>query len=124
MNFAAREIMSRPAPILVMASEPEIRNALVERLREEGFAVVDELSGFPANDQQEGASPPQAAAPERTMPPIPGSRLDELERYAILETLKATNGSTSKAAAMLGISVRTIQYRIHAYNIAGKNGAS
>jgi DNA-binding NtrC family response regulator len=50
------------------------------------------------------------------MPPIPGSRLDELERYAILETLKVTAGSTSKAAEMLGISVRTIQYRLHDYN--------
>jgi DNA-binding NtrC family response regulator len=121
MILAESEIMPRPGPILVMASEPEIRNALVERLRGEGFAVVDENTGFPS--PEEAASPPQEAPSDRGMPPIPGSRLDELERYAILETLKATNGSTSKAAAMLGISVRTIQYRIHAYNIA-KTGAS
>ena len=50
------------------------------------------------------------------MPLIPGSRLEDLERYAILETLKLTNGSTSKAAEMLGISVRTIQYRLQEYN--------
>jgi DNA-binding NtrC family response regulator len=31
--------------------------------------------------------------------------------------LKATNGSTTKTAEILGISVRTIQYRIHAYNV-------
>jgi DNA-binding NtrC family response regulator len=55
-------------------------------------------------------------AADSNCPPIPGSRLDELERYAILETLKLTNGSTSKAAEMLGISVRTIQYRMHEYN--------
>jgi len=48
-------------------------------------------------------------------PQIPGSTLGELARYAILETLRAT-GSTSKAAEMLGISVRTIQYRLHQYN--------
>ena len=41
----------------------------------------------------------------------------ELERYAILETLRAVGGSTSKAAEMLGISVRTIQYRLHEYNM-------
>src|SRR5262249_16602306 len=35
------------------------------------------------------------------MPPIPGSTLADIERYAILETLKATGGSTSKAAEML-----------------------
>jgi two-component system response regulator HydG len=50
------------------------------------------------------------------MPVVPGSRLDEIERYVILETLKLTRGSTSKAAEMLGISVRTIQYRLHDYN--------
>ena len=54
-------------------------------------------------------------------PPIPGSRLDELERYAILETLKSTGGSTSKAAEILGISVRTIQYRLHQYNEAPRS---
>ncbi len=53
---------------------------------------------------------------DNNCPPIPGSRLDEIERYAILETLKLTDGSTSKAAEMLGISVRTIQYRLHEYN--------
>lgn len=50
------------------------------------------------------------------MPVIPGATLAELERYAILETLKVTGGSTAKAAQILGISVRTIQYRLHHYN--------
>jgi DNA-binding NtrC family response regulator len=50
------------------------------------------------------------------VPVVPGASLAELERYAILETLKATNGSTTKAAEILGISVRTIQYRLHEYN--------
>jgi len=123
MILAVSRVMTRPGPILVMASEPELRNALVERLREEGYAVVDEATGFPPPDKQ-GAIPPHVADGDSGMPPIPGSRLDEIERYAILQTLKATGGSTSKAAAMLGISVRTIQYRIHAYNIADKGRAS
>src|SRR5262249_51283274 len=55
------------------------------------------------------------------MPPIPGATLAEIERYAILETLKATGGSTSKAADVLGISVRTIQYRLHDYNSAPRS---
>jgi DNA-binding NtrC family response regulator len=55
------------------------------------------------------------------MPPIPGSTLAEIERYAILETLKSTGGSTSKAADILGISVRTIQYRLHDYNAAPRS---
>jgi DNA-binding NtrC family response regulator len=59
------------------------------------------------------ASPgPQA---QRGMPPVPGSSLEEIERYVILRTLEATNGSTSKAAEILGISARKIQYKLHDY---------
>jgi two-component system response regulator HydG len=49
------------------------------------------------------------------MPTIPGASLTELERYAILKTLEHTKGSTSRAADILGISARTIQYRMHDY---------
>jgi two-component system response regulator HydG len=42
----------------------------------------------------------------------------EIERHAILATLEATAGSTTKAAEMLDISVRTIQYRLHDYGVA------
>jgi DNA-binding NtrC family response regulator len=55
------------------------------------------------------------------MPPVPGSTMAEIERYAILETLKMTGGSTSRAAEMLGISTRTIQYRLHEYNAAPRS---
>jgi DNA-binding NtrC family response regulator len=56
-----------------------------------------------------------------SMPVIPGATLAELERYAILETMKATGGSTSRAAEMLGISTRTVQYRLHEYNSAPRS---
>jgi DNA-binding NtrC family response regulator len=46
---------------------------------------------------------------------IPGSTLAEIERQAILKTLEAVRGSTSKAARMLGISQRKIQYRLREY---------
>jgi two-component system response regulator HydG len=47
----------------------------------------------------------------------------ELERYAIIKTLEATEGSTTKAAELLDISVRTIQYRLHEYGLAKPGGA-
>jgi DNA-binding NtrC family response regulator len=55
------------------------------------------------------------------LPPIPGAPMAEIERYAILETLKMTGGSTSRAAEILGISARTIQYRLHDYNAAPRS---
>ena len=60
-------------------------------------------------------------APESKLPLIPGSSLEDIERYAILETLESTAGSTSKAAEILGISVRKIQYKLHEYNAAPKS---
>ena len=48
---------------------------------------------------------------------IPGSTMAELERYAITKTLEATDGSTTKAADILDVSIRTIQYRLHEYGM-------
>jgi len=52
------------------------------------------------------------------VPAIPGSTIAELERYAILKTLEACGGSTSKAATVLGVSPRKIQYKLHEYAVA------
>ncbi len=52
------------------------------------------------------------------LPPIPGSTIADLERYAILKTLESCGGSTSKAATVLGVSPRKIQYKLHEYTQA------
>jgi two-component system response regulator HydG len=57
-----------------------------------------------------------------TAPTIPGASLRELERYAILRTLEHVGGSTSKAAKILGISPRKIQYRLNEYRAAPQSG--
>jgi two-component system NtrC family response regulator len=46
---------------------------------------------------------------------IPGASLFEIEREAILRTLEQVGGSTAKAAEVLGVSVRKIQYRLKEY---------
>ena len=48
---------------------------------------------------------------------IPGASMAEIEKHAILSTLEAADGSTTRAAEILDISVRTIQYRLHEYGI-------
>jgi len=55
---------------------------------------------------------------------IPGSTMREIERYAILRTLEATRGSTTKAAAILAISARTIQYKLQEFRAAEEQGGS
>jgi DNA-binding NtrC family response regulator len=49
-------------------------------------------------------------------PVIPGSTIDQLERYAIMKTLESCGGSTSRAAVVLGMSTRKIQYKLHEYS--------
>ena len=48
---------------------------------------------------------------------IPGVTLAELERYAILKTLESVDGSPARAAEILGISRRTIHYRLNEWGL-------
>ena len=66
--------------------------------------------------------PPQLVpAKERGGLQIPGATMDEIERYAITKTLESTGGSTSRAAEILNLSVRKIQYKLHEYESAPKS---
>lgn len=49
---------------------------------------------------------------------LPGATMAELERHAILTTLEASGGSTVRAARILGISVRKIQYKLREYGVS------
>jgi len=50
---------------------------------------------------------------------IPGSTLAQLEQEAILRTIESVEGSTSRAAAILDISPRKIQYKLKEYQRQG-----
>src|SRR6202158_3422981 len=50
---------------------------------------------------------------------IPGATLYDIERESILRTMEMVDGSTSRAAEVLGISVRKIQYRLKEYAAGG-----
>jgi len=47
--------------------------------------------------------------------PVPGSTMEEIEREAILRAVDRCGGSTSRAAELLGVSVRKVQYRLKEY---------
>jgi len=67
-----------------------------------------------------GHLPPELGVVARrsVAPAVPGATLDELERHAILKTMESVGGSTSRAAQILGISVRKIQYKLQEYSAA------
>jgi DNA-binding NtrC family response regulator len=67
--------------------------------------------------------PPELAVSSRRggAPVIPGATMDELERYAIMKTLESVGGSTGRAAEVLGMSVRKIQYKLQEYGASPKS---
>jgi two-component system NtrC family response regulator/two-component system response regulator HydG len=87
-----RELENAIERAVVVSRHPEIGP--------QDFAAHIMKSGAPRQDE---------------LPRVPGASLAELERYAILKTLEHTGGATSRAAEILGISARTIQYRLREY---------
>ena len=85
----------------------ELENA-VER------AVVVSRSDVIRPEDLAPAIMPQGTSSDGS-PAVPGSTLAELEKFAILKTLEYTGGSTSKAADILKISPRKIQYKLQEY---------
>lgn len=47
---------------------------------------------------------------------IPGSSLEDIERFAILKTYEAAGGNTAETARVLEISVRKVQYKLKDYS--------
>jgi DNA-binding NtrC family response regulator len=89
----------------------ELQNAI------ERAVVLCEGSVIDADDLPTDVAPVSRGGGIR----VPGSTMSEIERHAILSTLEAVGGSTTRAAEMLDISVRTIQYRLHEYGLATKD---
>jgi len=92
-----------------------------------------EISALPGPDvsaPEEGESPESApgeggasgrAAPEEAEEEViefrPGMTMDELEREAIVATLKSVGGNRRRAAEQLGIGERTLYRKLRAYDI-------
>lgn len=53
-------------------------------------------------------------------PTIPGAKIEEIERFAIIATMAKCEGRTQEAAKILGISPRKIQYRLRTYGVTSK----
>ncbi|HEX2573092.1 MAG TPA: sigma-54 dependent transcriptional regulator [Polyangia bacterium] len=110
---ALERLARYPWPGNVRELENTIERAVVVS-RTDVIRVEDLNPALVAPAPAEGGSAP-ATSPVPGMPPIPGSSLGEIEKFAILKTLEQTGGSTSKAAEILGISPRKIQYRLQEY---------
>lgn len=74
-------------------------------------------------DSLPGSVPAATTAPTPSTEPGSlfhvGMRMDEMEKGAILATLEVTEGNRTKAARMLGISLRTLQRKLKEYQLDG-----
>ena len=98
-----RELENAMERAVVLTSEPVLQPAHFPTLRPASADVA----------------PPQGTSAGVR---IPGSTLAEIEREAILRTLESTGGSTSRAAGLLQISARKIQYKLKEYQQQGAIG--
>jgi DNA-binding NtrC family response regulator len=104
---AAKALMANyPWPGNVRELQNTVEQAVV--LTETGWVDADDL---PIRAEPKAAEPPLKLV-------IPGATLAEIERYAITETLRAVGGSTTRAAEVLGISRRTVQYRVREWGLS------
>jgi len=94
----------------------ELENAMERAVVLSDEAVLNPAH-FPTLRQAPGESTVSKAASGGAS--IPGSTLAVIEREAILRTLEAVGGSTSRAAALLDISARKIQYKLKEYHQRG-----
>jgi len=77
----------------------------------------------PAHLPALGASP-LVAAPVNGLTIAPGMTVDEAEQKLIVATLEAANGNKTRAAEMLGISLKTLHNKLNRFKEAGASGAS
>jgi two-component system response regulator HydG len=95
----------------------ELENAMERAVVLSNETILDRIH-FPTL-RKAGGEAPAATQDTALGVRIPGSTLAELEREAILRTLEAVGGSTSKAASILDISARKIQYKLKEYQQQG-----
>lgn len=106
---AMNKLMGYPWPGNVREMENTIER-IVLMGDEEGISAADMILLLPALKSQNIMDEYKAI-------PMENKTLDELERDAITKALKDCEGNQSKAAQMLGISMRQIGYKVKKYGI-------
>jgi DNA-binding NtrC family response regulator len=64
-------------------------------------------------------APKAASSPSEIIPMLIGATVDEIERELVLQTLVRCDGNRTRAARVLGISVRTLRNKVREYSASG-----
>ena len=65
--------------------------------------------------------PASSLTPNQIVPLLIGSTVGEIERELVLQTLARCDGNRTRAARVLGVSVRTLRNKIRLYTAGGIN---
>ena len=65
------------------------------------------------------SAPVLSLAPNEIVPLLIGSTVGEVERELVLQTLARCDGNRTRAARVLGVSVRTLRNKIRLYSADG-----
>jgi len=65
------------------------------------------------------AIPASSLAPNEIVPLLIGATVGEIERELVLQTLARCGGNRTRAARVLGVSVRTLRNKIRQYTADG-----
>jgi DNA-binding NtrC family response regulator len=87
---------------------------MVQELIQESVQVFVEESAVPAPE-----IPAASLAPNEVVPLLIGSTVGEIERELVLQTLARCDGNRTRAARVLGVSVRTLRNKIRLYSADG-----
>jgi DNA-binding NtrC family response regulator len=106
----------------------ELRNVLERAviLAGEGTLEMKHLPAFLQNRPLAAATAPDApAAEDRDTIRLPiGATVGEAEKELILRTLEHTNNNKTRAAEILGISLKTLHNKLREYNAKDDGGAA
>jgi DNA-binding NtrC family response regulator len=87
---------------------------MVQELIQESVQVFVEESAVHAPE-----IPAASLAPNEVVPLLIGSTVGEIERELVLQTLARCDGNRTRAARVLGVSVRTLRNKIRLYSADG-----
>ncbi len=84
--------------------------------------IRESLSEVPFQVPSQAPAPPVPApslAPNEIVPLLIGATVGEVERELVLQTLARCAGNRTRAARVLGVSVRTLRNKIRQYTAEG-----
>jgi DNA-binding NtrC family response regulator len=117
---ATARLMAHPWPGNVRELENALHRAVLLATGREIGAEAIELGSAPPDPVAEGAAPAAIApAPAHPIAALVGRRMEEVERELILETLGRCLGNRTRAAEILGISIRTLRNKLAEYRGQG-----